>query len=179
MGQNSSVSGPAGYFLTFTTYGTRLHGDPRGSIHRRQNLLGTPALPINPARQRFEGELLTQEPVLLGEERRRAVATAIAGVCEYRGWRLHALNVRTNHVHVVVTCEAPVIDVLTAFKAYGTRRLRLLGLAGAVEKVWARHGSTKFLRNEQDVIDAVSYVLDYQGEDLGGTIGPARADGDE
>jgi hypothetical protein len=71
----------------------------------------------------------------------------------------------------VVTSEAPVLDVLTAFKAYGTRRLRLLGLVGAAEKVWARHGSTRFLRDEQDVIDAVSYVLEYQGDDLGGTIG--------
>jgi len=168
------MSGPAGYFLTFTTYGNRLHGDPRGSIHRRQNLLGTPALPLNRARQRFERELLTREPVLLSEEQRRAVASAIAEVCDYRAWRLHGLNVRTNHVHAVVTSEAPVLDVLTAFKAYGTRKLRSLGLVGAAEKVWARHGSTRFLRDEQDVIDAVSYVLDYQGDDLGGTIGPGE-----
>ena len=110
--------------------------------------------------------------MVFSEEQRRAVASAISEVCDYRAWRLHALNVRSNHVHVVVTSEAPVLDVLTAFKAYGTRKLRSLGLVGASEKVWARHGSTRFLRDEQDVIDAVSYVLDYQGEDIGGTIGP-------
>ncbi|MCO5201943.1 MAG: transposase [Chloroflexi bacterium] len=168
------MSGPAGYFLTFTTYGNRLHGDPRGSIHRRQNLLGTPALPVNPARQRFERELLTQEPVLFSEEQRRTVARAIAGVCEHRAWRLHALNVRTNHVHVVVTSEAPIDQVLNTFKAYATRGLRESGLARSGARTWARHGSTRFLRDEQDVIDAVSYVLDYQGDDLGGTIGPGE-----
>lgn len=155
--------GPAGYFLTFTTYGTRLHGDPRGSIHRRQNLTGTPALPINPARQRFERELLTREPVVFSEEQRRAVASAISEVCDYRAWRLHALNVRSNHVHVVVTSEAPIDQVLNTFKVYATRELRECGLMSSGTRTWARHGSARFLRDEQDVIDAVSHVLDYQG----------------
>jgi hypothetical protein len=36
-------NGAAGYFLTFHTYGTWLHGDERGSIDRKgYNIPGTP-----------------------------------------------------------------------------------------------------------------------------------------
>jgi len=166
------VNGPAGYFLTFTTYGTRLHGDPRGSVLRHENAVGTPAFAPNPVRNRFERELMPTSPMRFTEDQRRTVAAAIAEVCEHRHWRLHAVNVRTNHVHVVVTSAAPIDQVLNAFKAYATRKLRGSALLKEHDRAWARHGSTRFLRDEQDVIDAVSYVMDYQGEGLGGTIGP-------
>jgi len=168
------VNGPAGYFLTFTTYGTRLHGDPRGSVLRHDNAVGTPAFAPNPVRNRFERALMTASPMRFTEDQRRMVAMAIAEVCARREWRLHALNVRTNHVHVVVTSEAPIDQVMNTFKAYATRKLRESNLVGGGARTWARHGSTRFLRDEQDVIDAMSYVLDYQGEDLGGTIGPGE-----
>ena len=32
------------YFLTFTTYGTWLHGDTRGSVDREHNIVETPYL---------------------------------------------------------------------------------------------------------------------------------------
>ena len=168
------MGGPSGYFLTFTTYGTRLHGDPRGSVDRGHNLVGTPALSPNPVRQTYARKRMPEESVRLDEPQRRAVARAIAGVCEHRAWRLHALNVRTNHVHAVVTSDAPIEQVLNTFKAYATRELRESGLVSSGTRTWARHGSTRFLRDDQDVIDAVSYVLDYQSDDLGGRIAPGE-----
>jgi REP element-mobilizing transposase RayT len=117
---------------------------------------------------------MPEDVVRLDEPQRQTVARAIAEVCEHRAWRLHALNVRTNHVHAVVTSEAPIDRVLNTFKAYSTRELRKSGLVSSGTRTWARHGSTRFLRDEQDVIGAVSYVLDYQGDDLGGTIAPGE-----
>ncbi|GMV84436.1 MAG: hypothetical protein AMXMBFR80_02940 [Dehalococcoidia bacterium] len=99
---------------------------------------------------------MAEDAVRLDERQRRAVATAIAEVCDYRAWRLHALNVRTNHVQAVVTSEAPIDHVPNSFKAYATRRLRESGLVSSGTRTWARHGGTRFLRDEQHVIDAVS-----------------------
>ena len=40
------------------------------------------------------------------------------------GWRLHALTVRTNHVHAVVSADEAPEKVMTNFKIWATRRLR-------------------------------------------------------
>ncbi len=36
------------YLITFSTYGTHLHGDPRGSVDVRHNMPGTAVLPPDP-----------------------------------------------------------------------------------------------------------------------------------
>ena len=100
-----------------------------------------------------------------GETRRHAsqrqsIDTAVREVCEVRRWILHALNVRTNHVHVVVSV-GPIKPerALNAFKSYATRALREAGLLSHEIKLWARHGSTVYLWKERDVEQAVEYVL--------------------
>lgn len=55
-------------------------------------------------------------------------------------------------------------------KSWATRYLRNEGLAGPEQRVWARHGSTRYLLSEQDILDASTYVLDGQGRDLGGRV---------
>jgi hypothetical protein len=36
---------PLAYLITFRSYGTWLHGDPRGSVDRFHNVYGKPRLP--------------------------------------------------------------------------------------------------------------------------------------
>ena len=52
------------------------------------------------------------------------VETAIRETCRIRKWELLALNVRTNHVHAVVSTKQIPERVLNALKANATRRLR-------------------------------------------------------
>ena len=162
------MSDPAGYLVTFTCYGERLHGDTRGSVERVRHL-GTPTkLVPDLARVERERRWLQGAPQTLDHRQRRVVAEAIQGVCDVKRWRLHALNVRSNHVHAVVSTHEAPEKVMTNFKLWSTRRLRENGLLDSTQKLWTRHGSTKYLLGEQDVIDAVCYVLDRQGRDLGG-----------
>ena len=66
---------PLGYLITFRTYGTWLHGDPRGSVDRFHNIYGTPKLPPSPIRQEYERRLMKMPPVkldLAAQNRRRA-----------------------------------------------------------------------------------------------------------
>ena len=102
---------------------------------------------------------------LLDIRQRETVTEAIHETCRIRDWFVSAVNVRTNHVHVVVSAPdwAPE-RVLTVLKAFATRSLREEELIPADARVWARHGSTRYLWSEEDVLAAAQYVL--EGQDM-------------
>ena len=82
-------------------------------------------------------------------------------------WCLHALNVRTNHVHIVVSIGADKPErALNAFKAYGTRRMRQDGKWQQSHSPWADKGSKRHLWNERSPALAIDYVINGQGGDL-------------
>jgi hypothetical protein len=114
-----------GYLITIRTYGTWLPGDERGSIDRYHNVYRGPRVDPNKVLEDQHRRKLKSEPLTLDPIKRIAVDEAIREVCENRGWTLHAINVRTNHAHSVVSIgiEKPE-RALNAFKAYGTRKLR-------------------------------------------------------
>ena len=78
---------------------------------------------------------------------------------------LHAVNVRTNHVHSVVSAPCKPEHVMDSFKAYATRHLRESGLFSRDIKPCARHGSTPYLWTEEEVERAIDYVINGQGEE--------------
>ena len=122
------------YFLTFGTYGSRLHGDERETWVRRDGWAEVPQ-PFNPRRARFEAAELKQEPVTITPAMRSVIEAAIADVCQHREWTLLALNVRLEHVHAVVVAEGVAPErVVNDVKAYATRRMREQGLVGPVAK---------------------------------------------
>ena len=94
------------YFITFHTYATWLHGRADGSVDRLHNIPGTPILPPDLQREHDEIRQLKAKPVHLTAAMRDIVAETIREVCTHRNWTLLALNVRTNHVHAVVTGRA-------------------------------------------------------------------------
>jgi REP element-mobilizing transposase RayT len=153
---------PQAYFLTWTTYGTRLHGDPRGTVDKAHNLYGHPRLPTNNPRRILAQSKLEADPVILTPAKRHAVRAAILEHATFKQWPIHALNVRTNHVHVVCSAKEPPEKVMNAFKAYGTRRLRTDKLAAADSKVWTHHGSTRYLWDGVGLHEAVYYVTRLQ-----------------
>ena len=89
---------PLAYFLTWTTYGLWLPADERGWVDKPGQFCAADAARENAARR-----LMTEPPVTLDVEQRRIVEATIADHCRIRGWRLHAVSARTQHVHVVVT----------------------------------------------------------------------------
>jgi len=154
---------PLAYLITFRTYGTWLHGDERGSVDRFHNVYGTPRLPPNRQRKKYERSLLAGPAVRLGSRRRAAVEKAIRETCRIRKWQLWAFNIRTNHIHSVVSAKW---EVLNALKANATRVLREDGLWRSKHTPWVRRGSKRRLWTEQDLFNAIDYVLYDQGEPL-------------
>jgi REP element-mobilizing transposase RayT len=167
MGNWNYTDDPIAYLITFRTYGTWLPGDERGSIDKYHNkYLGERAV-ASEERRHINASRLKSPPVVLNAECRRVVEMTIREVCAFRGWSLMALNVRTNHAHVVVGAGAiSSARMLNDFKAYSTRRMREAGVWDLEHNPWVDKGSRRFLWNERHVVAAVEYVLNGQGGPL-------------
>ena len=151
---------PLAYLLTFRTYGTWLHGDERGSIARHGK--------VRPSAVRIEPNVPLQDSMLksakqpavkLDLAQRNIVTEAIREVCEYRGYTMYALNVRSNHTHAVIGTAMKPEKIVNDLKAYATRRLRERWQMGSHERVWARGASTRYLWKPRHLAGAVDYVL--------------------
>lgn len=152
-------AGPAAYFITFHTYGTWLHGDKRGSIDRKvNNVPGTPILSENSSREKLMQSRLKNPPVTLNWEQRKSIESTIEKVIKHNGWVLHAVNARREHIHLVVTASKRPEPVMNELKSWCTRVLREFGLLGKEISPWSRHGSTRYLWSEKDVLEVVRYV---------------------
>lgn len=157
---------PLAYFITFHTYGTWLHGDRRESMDRdKYNEVDGPKIPNRPLLEKREAESMRYDPMLLTPAMRKSVLKVIREVCRFRGYRLLAANVRTNHVHVVIAAAVAPEKIMNDIKAYSTRRLREEGLVVSEGKVWVRHGSTRYLWKPVEVSGAVNYVIFGQGDE--------------
>ncbi|UCC31162.1 MAG: transposase [Phycisphaerales bacterium] len=166
-GKRIRMSDPLAYLLTWTCYGTWLHGDPRRSVDDEHNIPKTPYLAPDSIRAGRESVRLQHRPMELGVAARRIVVETIERHCRRRGWELLAVNARTNHVHAVVACPDVTPErALMQLKAWTTRRLHEGGCVPPDARVWTHHGSTRYLWNEPSVNAAIAYVLEYQGPDL-------------
>ncbi len=163
------MSDPLAYFITWSTYGTWLPGDQRGWVEYRRGW----QLP-NPVRELEALAAMTEDACVLDTEQRALVESTIREHCRIRSWELHAVNCRTNHLHVVVGTNTNPNIIRVQFKAWCTRRLkelenRRLQAPGQVDKVrsvrqnwWAERGSKRFINDERSLEAAIIYVKDGQ-----------------
>lgn len=158
------MSGVLAWFLTWSTYGSRLHGDPRGTVDDEHNKPESPLLPTDAARFDYERSLMCGPKITLSPAARALVEGSIREHAGHKGWRLLAINVRTEHVHVVVSCAGAQTPerVMSSFKAWATRRLRERGEVGVDARVWTHHGSTRWIRNPEGLVAAIDYVTRLQ-----------------
>lgn len=154
-----------GYFLTWHTYGTWLHGDEAGSVDASSNRFGASRLAADPQRFQREHAMLRNPPVVLSPDARATADEVMRQHCAIRKWDLRALNVRSNHVHVVVA--NPTIDpepIVKQLKEWATRRLRERKFAGPCQLVWADHASTIYLYEDGSLDAKIRYVNEMQDD---------------
>jgi REP element-mobilizing transposase RayT len=157
---------PLAYLITFTCYGTWLHGDERGSVDDQHNVHGEPVLPTNAARRAREQRALADAPYELDAQRREITLRALCETIRRKGWALHAVHVRSNHVHAVVSAEEPPERIVNDLKTAASRSLNRAFPAERDCRRWTRHGSTRYLWTEDAIAEKVDYVLDKQGEPM-------------
>jgi REP element-mobilizing transposase RayT len=156
---------PIAYLITFRTFGTWLHGDERNSVdtHKNKNIFGTPMIASNESLQTVMKANMSQPSVVLNDDQQQAVEDAIKEVCRHKNFILHALNVRSNHVHTVVSAQLSPEAITELFKKYATRKLRESGLIEREIRPWSR-GSRRYLWKQEHVTLAIDYVLYGQGD---------------
>ncbi|HAU1322426.1 TPA: hypothetical protein F8R96_16090 [Legionella pneumophila] len=154
---------PLAYFITFTCYGTWLHGGKSTSVDHYNNIPGTEFIPYDPRRVYQVKKLMLETSYSLDELRRHIVLQAICEVCRYRQWVLLAAHVRSNHVHLVIHAQLSPEQVMNTVKAYASRDLNKARLDGDRKNRWTRHGSTRYLWNEEEIEATIQYVVYEQG----------------
>lgn len=164
--QASMFTQPAGYMLTWTCYGTWLHGDERTSVRREIRKHRWPVIEGDPDMLATMQRKLSQVPYLIDAAARGVIEDTIAEVCLHRQWRMDVYNVCTNHVHVVMNGNATPEKMLGDLKAWCTRRLREGQIIASDRRVWTDGGSTVYLWNARELADAVDYVANQQGPRL-------------
>ncbi len=154
------------YLITFTTYGTWLHGDQRGSVDPRHDVYDAPVVGPSAVLRSHSAQRLSHPKIHLDTSCRGIVQRTIEEVCEYKSWTVHALDVRTNHIHVVVSAPDAPERIMNTLKSWATRRMSESGAIKKGTKVWTRHGSTRYLWNTRSLRKACEYVAEQQGGEL-------------
>ena len=158
---------PLAFFLTWTTYGSWLPGDDRGWVQKSGQ-----RKPPSTIRTEHSRQALVESVFKLTWPERQLIENTIKEHCHFKGWYLHAVNCRTQHVHVVVTApNRHPNDVLIQLKAWCTRRLkeRQIGLNIARSQLrenwWTQGGSKQRIYTNKSLEAVIEYVLEGQGDE--------------
>ncbi|MCX5659819.1 MAG: hypothetical protein NTW19_08870 [Planctomycetota bacterium] len=156
---------PLAYHITFGTYGTRLHGDDRGTVDRDHNIPLTPFLPPLPKREMFEHDQCAGEPIILTHEQRLFIEATIPQICERGGWQYHVAAGGPDHVHTVLSAEVDGKQVRRWLKQWLSEALSERWPLGPGRVWWAEGGSVKWKWDQESFDMALNYVrLQRAGE---------------
>ena len=146
-------------FTTWTTYGVWLPGDSRGWFYRGRLRAPNELREID-ASMRMNHDAVTLEP-----RHSMIVQNTIADHCSRRNWLLHAVNCRTNHVHVVLTANCKINIPRTQFKSWATRKLDEDAKAagtGVPGEWWTQRGWDEYVDDMKSLKTVITYVRDGQ-----------------
>ena len=160
------------YLITFSCYGTHLHGNERGSVDRDHNLVGSRLVPPDRKRVSMVSTAMQDSVYRLDERRREVVLASVRRTCSCRGWMPLAIHVRTTHVHCVLGAEEQPERVMNALKSHASRALNEVGIDEVDRKRWDRHGSTRYLNTGEAVRRAIAYVVEGQGAPMAVYVHP-------
>lgn len=145
------------YFITWTTYGAWLPGDARGWRKWKQGQQQP-----RPLLEAWCRDRMKEECVHLNGGQRAKVEAVCRQHAEIRGWELHAVSARSNHVHLALTADAAPDKVRDQFKANATRVLRQPPDPICNQKIWTRGGDVEIVDDEQGLEQVVLYIVEAQ-----------------
>jgi REP element-mobilizing transposase RayT len=162
------VEDPIAFFLTIATYGTWLPGDARGWVEYRHGW----QLP-DPVRELESRARMSEDACLLTASERMIVERQVAETCQHRGWTLHAVNCRSNHLHAVIGAPGvPPKKIRADIKAWSTRRLKEQSACNQAkpeasaraprENWWAERGSIRWIFDDEALETVVLYATAAQ-----------------
>lgn len=155
------------WHITFTTYGTRLHGDERGTVDRHHNQPSTFTLAPDPSRQATARARMSAEPVVLTPEQRRFLESTLPELCADLGLTHLVSAAAPDHIHLLVQISE---------NTHGKRARALIKrrLTQALDQSWScpkradgsswwsEGGSARAVRDEHYRINAIRYIEDQR-----------------
>jgi len=136
---------PLAYHITFGTYGTRLHGDPRGTVDRRRNRPGDPIVGRNEAWQRMEASRLSHPPILLTVPQRVYAERAVISICQRGRWTYKEAACGPDHVHVLLSARRDGKAIRRWLKRWLGEALSARWPLRVGQSWWATGGSVKWI----------------------------------
>jgi REP element-mobilizing transposase RayT len=149
---------PLAYHIIFGTYGTRLHGDARGTADREHNVYGEPIVGRDGEWEQIERENLRFEPRIFTREQMVAAEGLIPSVCSRGGWGLFACAAGPDHVHAVLSATVGGKDVRRWLKRWLGERLAKRWALREGETFWSEAGSVKWVWTTDYFERVVPYV---------------------
>jgi REP element-mobilizing transposase RayT len=148
---------PIAFFITIATYGTWLPGDQRGWVEYQRGW----QLP-DPIRELEASAKMQEDACMLAPDQRLIVELQLEETCQHRGWKLHAKNCRSNHLHALIgSYEVPPKKVRADIKAWCTRRLKEKSNP-LRENWWADRGSIRWVFDDEGVDTVSIYINEAQ-----------------
>jgi REP element-mobilizing transposase RayT len=152
----------ATWHITFGTYGTRLHGDARPTVDRKQNLAFEPFIYHNENRLKQNQQSLKTMPLYLSLQQRKQIETMMPAICQRGDWsyRICAAPVDADHVHVLLdaTCECDPDAMMKWLKRWVGEALTAKWGKPASGTWWAKCGSTKPIKDEDYLNNVYEYI---------------------
>jgi REP element-mobilizing transposase RayT len=149
---------PIAYHITWGTYGTRLHGDPRGTVCRDENVFGEPIINADNEWRQEEAARLKFPSRVLSESQRRHVEQIAEGICQRGNWRLRAIAAAPDHVHGLVHALVDGKDVRKWLKRWLSESLSQLWPLRPDEAWWSECGSVKWIWTQDYYERARRYI---------------------
>jgi REP element-mobilizing transposase RayT len=162
------------WFLTSTTYGQWLPGDPRGSVSREnatgeshrqlQNELGVPYSESMPELHAASRKLMTGDPIFLTLAHAERLLSQFQETCDVRKWLLVGTAIMANHFHMIlgVSGDPDPDGLLRDVKAYGSGALNRTFGKPKSGTWWTKGGSKRKLPNQVAVLNTVQYLRDQE-----------------
>ena len=151
---------PLAYLITYTCYGTRLHGNDAGSFQNKRFVKHNEGL------ERYERGLMKQESYRLDAGKAAIALASMHETSAYRKWVLLACHLDNTHVHMVVIASDDPKRVIGDMKSYSSRALTRSGCDSSTRKRWTSGGSARYLWDNEAVLESVDYVVNKQGKPL-------------
>jgi hypothetical protein len=147
------------YFITFSCHGAHLHGDDSGSVDRDHNIHGSPLVATNRNMAASERTAMGEAAYWLDRRSRGTALEAMKKVCTHRHWTLLAAHVRTHNRGG----RRGAREDLERLQVLRQSEAKCAWARRADQKRWACHGSTLWLWTDNEVRNAIKYVVDGQG----------------
>jgi REP element-mobilizing transposase RayT len=158
---------PFALFITWTTYGTWLPGDPRGYVSNtlmetgryapKQNQRGQPISRGNPQTLAAAQKAQKHDTVWLLPQHAITVAEALKNAAAARHWHIIRAAVMAGHVHTL-TAKCPDDGPAVRRILKGVSNAALCAAAGHPGRWWTRGGSGRYLHSQRSLEAVEEYI---------------------